>query len=245
MRRLWFLGILLCITGAEATLKNSMPTPYLEAFKQDANAKEAANPGSYILQAKTDKQELCLTFDDGPDNHITPAVLRVLKNAGVKAAFFFLGEQIEHFPTVVKQALNEGHLVLSHGYRHRDFRKRSSESVEREEIRKSKELIEALGGEDVKMFRPPYGAVTDEQIRYFASRGYRIINWSVDSFDWQKGAKEQEIVDTVLHYAHPGAIILMHSGSANKNSPKALERIIRGLKEKGYRFVRLDKLLAN
>jgi peptidoglycan/xylan/chitin deacetylase (PgdA/CDA1 family) len=38
---------------------------------------------------------VALTFDDGPDAHITPAVLDVLRRHGVKATFFLVGERAD------------------------------------------------------------------------------------------------------------------------------------------------------
>ena len=52
-----------------------------------------------------------LTFDDGPDDKNTPAVLDVLKEAGVKATFYVTGVQAKAHPEVLRRIYDEGHAI--------------------------------------------------------------------------------------------------------------------------------------
>lgn len=225
-----------------AELRNQMPSPRLEHFKAEANRKAHLFPQTYILQGDEHKKELYLTFDDGPDRRNTPKILDILKTEGVKATFFFLGEQIKRFPAVAARAHSEGHLILPHGLSHVDFRKRSIEALIKEQVLPAAKAVASVTGKEPKAFRPPYGAVTDAQIKALRLAGYRVINWSVDSFDWMRGRTSEQIVSEVEHFVHPGAIILLHSGPANSNTPEALRRLIRRLKDAGYGFGRIDTI---
>ena len=231
------LALVCMVLPLQAELRNTMPDSHLERFKQEANRKAARFPQSYILEEKTVQMRLYLTFDDGPDRVNTPKILDILKKEGVKATFFFLGERIEAAPGILRRAAREGHVILPHGNRHVDFRKHPFETVLAQQIRPVAETIEGLTQQHYPLaFRPPYGAVTDKQIEAFAKAGYRIINWSVDSFDWMKGRSSEQIVAEVMRYLHPGAIILLHSGGANRQTPRALGVLIPRLKKAGYRF---------
>ena len=58
-----------------------------------------------------------LTFDDGPSSDITPEILNILKEKGVKATFFLIHFS-EKNAELVKREDNEGHTVALHGYSH-------------------------------------------------------------------------------------------------------------------------------
>jgi peptidoglycan/xylan/chitin deacetylase (PgdA/CDA1 family) len=223
-----------------AELRNTMPNAYLERFKSDANGKAARFPDVYVLEGSKQEKQIYLTFDDGPDRVNTPKILDILKAEGVQATFFFLGSRIETSPSTVRRAAAEGHMILPHGQTHIDFRKLPFKRVLNKQILPVAKRIETITGKRFpKAFRPPYGAVTDAQIEAFAKAGYRIFNWSVDSFDWMKGRKSDQIVAEVMRYVHPGAIILLHSGAANRQTPGALKTLIALLKKAGYRFATL------
>ena len=63
--------------------------------------------------------EVLLTFDDGPHPQATPAVLDLLRDAGVKATFFLVGEQVERCPQLAAEIACAGHEVALHCHRHR------------------------------------------------------------------------------------------------------------------------------
>ena len=52
---------------------------------------------------------VALTFDDGPDPEITPRVLDLLRERGVRATFFLVGAKAERHPELVRRIAAEGH----------------------------------------------------------------------------------------------------------------------------------------
>ena len=89
-------------------------------------------PSGYILErvgAALPEKSLILTFDDGPDPQWTPKILDVLRVFHVPATFFVVGDQAEHYPSIVQQIAREGHLIGNHTYLHPDLTKISQERL--------------------------------------------------------------------------------------------------------------------
>ncbi len=69
----------------------------------------------------TQRKEVAITFDDGPDPEWTPKILDVLKKYGVKATFFQIGAEVEKYPGVAKRVFDEGHEIGNHTFTHPDI----------------------------------------------------------------------------------------------------------------------------
>ena len=190
---------------------------------------------------KSDGRELALTFDDGPHPEYTPRILDLLKEAGVKATFFVIGENVERYPDLVERMKREGHTVGNHTYGHRRVECQTEEDFYGD-VLKNKRLLESLSVKD-RLFRPP-GGVCDGKVLALAEKmDYDVILWTVDTNDWRAPAQEQ-IVESVLSSVKGGDIILMHDYVSGKsNTPEALAILRPLLAEQGYTFVTVDKLL--
>src|SRR5688500_12417880 len=81
-------------------------------------------PGAPWRMPKTETK-IYLTFDDGPVPGVTTEALSVIKEAGVKATFFCVGENVKRYPQVFQQILNDGHAVGNHTMHHVDGWKHS------------------------------------------------------------------------------------------------------------------------
>ncbi|MBE0618052.1 MAG: polysaccharide deacetylase family protein, partial [Proteobacteria bacterium] len=81
-------------------------------------------------------------------------VLDLLTERGVRATFFVLGWVAERYPGLVRRIAEEGHEVASHGYGHRRVYTQTREEF-REDVRRSKGLLEDLTGERVLGYRAP------------------------------------------------------------------------------------------
>jgi peptidoglycan/xylan/chitin deacetylase (PgdA/CDA1 family) len=199
------------------------------------------HPGLIYINGYTGKKMVCLTFDDGPDGEITPQVLNILKRYHVKASFFFVGNKIEQYPEIINTAYQEGHLVLSHTWSHRQLNAMEEQEIRRE-VEMSEDKIYELIGERPAFIRPPYGEVDEKVARAIKNRGGKIILWSIDTLDWSQKEKNN-IVKNVTEHVRPGDIILMHCDSDKTETVKALPEIITILRQKGYQFVDLGEML--
>ncbi|MDC2864524.1 peptidoglycan-N-acetylglucosamine deacetylase [Bacillus sp. BP-3] len=197
---------------------------------------------AYAFAGPYNKAEVALTFDDGPDPVYTPQVLNKLKKHGVKATFFLLGENAERYPEVVKRIVNEGHIVGNHTYNHPNLNKIDDKQYH-EQMLKTEKILQKLTGYSPKFFRPPYGIINENQMKWATEQNFMIIQWSVDTLDW-KGLNSQEITNKVLGNTFPGSILLQHTAPGGKlqGSVDALDRFIPDLTSNGARFVTLPKM---
>ena len=245
---LLFLIISSNISGyaEEPQLKNEMPEE-LESFQERVERQALDYPQFFFLRGNLEKKEIALTFDDGPDSKYTPTILDILKEKDVPATFFLLGENILHYPGIIDRIAQEGHLIANHSWSHRNFEDLSPEEVLDEELLPTQALIQNNLGRDYqlpKIIRPPYGFIPDETIEYLGEKEWKVVNWSVDTFDWDSETNSPDnILERVKKYAHPGGVILLHSGGGNReNTVEALPEIISFLQKEGYEFITIDKM---
>jgi peptidoglycan/xylan/chitin deacetylase (PgdA/CDA1 family) len=187
------------------------------------------------------KRQVALTFDDGPDITVTPAILDILDKYNVKGNFFFIGSKVNKHPEVVKNAYNKGNLVLSHTYNHVELTKLGTKEIHTE-IDNAGKAIKSVIGKEPAILRPPYGDVNEQVAAVSREEGYSLVLWSIDTLDWsQKEAKN--IVRNVMDNVRNGDIILMHSDSDKTETQKALPLIIEALQKKNFEIVDLETLL--
>lgn len=200
------------------------------------------HPDEVYINGQTNEQRVSITFDDGPDSTVTPAVLDLFKKKNITANFFFLGNQIDFYPNVVRRAYDEGHIILNHSLNHPYFTQLDPHSIKAQVIL-TEDKIKRIIGKRPAMIRPPHGMVNDNVLSGIRGTNNRIVIWSIDTMDWVKNIEIPNVVGNVLDNVRPGDIILMHSGPGQRTALSALSDIIKGLFEKGYRIVGLGELL--
>lgn len=198
--------------------------------------------GVNFTRGPAGSRRIALTFDDGPSGSTTDKVLDILKENGVVATFFVLGEMIEKHPGSLRRIVGEGHEVGNHSYSHRDMRKLDAPGIE-EEIRRTQELIERHGGVSPRIFRPPYGNTGRELREYCRETGMVICKWSVDPRDWKKTVTVDAMKSTIRDETRGGSVIILHD--IKKKTVKALPGILRELKKSGFEFILLSRMIAD
>ena len=182
--------------------------------------------------------KIALTFDDGPSAVWTPALLDGLKERGVKATFFLIGENADKNPEIVKRMAEEGHLIGNHTYHHVELIK-VSENEARLELADSSAVIVRITGKEPEYMRPPFGTwqrKLEQDIQMLP------VLWTIDPLDWTT-ENQDEIVNKVVTEAEENDIILLHD--CYKSSVEAGLRIVDILQEEGFVFVTVDELLLN
>lgn len=181
---------------------------------------------------------VALTFDDGPHETWTPALLDGLKERGVKVTFFLMGENIPGKEEIVKRMYAEGHLIGNHSYRHIQLTKAGIEEVcQAFEI--TGQMIEELTGVRPQYVRPPYGDWNEE---LECRTSLTTVLWNVDSMDWSCRNRNR-IVSKVCREVEDGDIILMHD--IFQFSEEAALDIIDRLSAEGWQFVTVDELVVD
>ena len=188
-----------------------------------------------------DKKVAYLTFDDGPDEKNTAAVLDILKQEGVKATFYVLGKNVKAYPDITKRIFNEGHALGNHSYDHDYKRLYASADSYLAEMEQADDAIYELLGVRPLITRAPSGRMGNFTAAYEAimdANGYVEHDWNVSSADAAPNHPvAQDFIDNISGQAvMNSAIILMHSSAGHEETVKALPEIIRVLREKGYSF---------
>jgi peptidoglycan/xylan/chitin deacetylase (PgdA/CDA1 family) len=165
-----------------------------------------------VSAVETTTPVIALTYDDGPDPEHTPAVLAALARHNARATFFVLAEQAEAAPELVRQTRAEGHEIGLHGAEHLDLARSSLREIITV-IRNGRQRLEAVLGEPVRHFRPPYGRQTVRSRFLVRAFGMDAILWSTNARDCFP-ADVDEYVAQALDGLRPGGIVLLHDGYA-------------------------------
>ena len=189
-----------------------------------------------------DRMEIALSFDDGPHPRLTPVILSILEEYGIKATFFMVGETVGYYPAAARAVAEAGHEIGNHTFSHRKFDRLNEEDLRRE-ISSCEEAISAVSDAPVRFIRPPEGQMSDTMRQVIGEMDYRVILWDVDTRDWAHTSPEaisRHILDTV----QAGDIILMHDFIGyDSPTPAALRLVIPALLERGFHFVTVGDLV--
>ncbi|THF82207.1 polysaccharide deacetylase family protein [Cohnella fermenti] len=176
------------------------------------------------------KEYVALTFDDGPSS-LTEKIVDVLTENEVAATFLFVGKNIGRHSEAVAYASDHGMSIGNHSWDHSVLTKVSAED-QAANLAKTNDAIEALTGNPVTLFRPPYGAVDEALVGSAEKLGMKTLLWNRDPEDWN--AKKP---DDILRYFHEvegaGGVYVMHE---DKYTLEALPEIIQYLKDKELKF---------
>ncbi len=194
-----------------------------------------------LCRSNTDSKHIALTFDDGPDEEMTPRVLDVLHQYNVKATFFLIGNKAERYPDIVRRMVEEGHTVAIHTYSHRPTFPLSNYATVVSELQDTRKAIIDITGKSPRLFRPPFGVtnlIIGKAVRYL---GLQTIGWSIRSLDTVNSRRIDKTVARVCKRLHPGGIVLLHDRLVNADV--LLDTLINEMLKRGYRAVTLDELL--
>ncbi|QDL97732.1 polysaccharide deacetylase family protein [Rhodopseudomonas palustris] len=185
-------------------------------------------------------KEVVLTFDDGPWQATTPAVLKALADQCTRAIFFPIGKHATYYPELLKQVAAAGHTVGAHTWSHANLaNKKLTEQQAKDEIEKGFAAVKwAIGGAPAPFFRFPALQHPPALVTYLGTRNVAMFSCDLDSFDF-KARKSQQVVDTVMNKLDKRGkgIILMHD--FQKSTAEALPELLRRLKAGGYKVVHM------
>lgn len=182
---------------------------------------------------------IALTFDDGPGKY-TERLLNILKEHGVKATFFIVGNRASYQKDILKRMTDEGHEVGNHSYHHPSLVEiEYQEAIDQISI--TKDIIESATGKENKLVRAPYGALNADVKEIARELNVSLIHWSLDSFDWMT-RDAQLVYDEIMCRVKDGDIILLHD--IHESTVEAMEMVIPDLINNGYRLVTVSELLT-
>jgi len=193
-----------------------------------------------FCQQQTKEKIVALTFDDGPDPVQTPKVLQVLRVHQAPACFFCIGHKIEGNEPVIRQIVNEGHLIGNHSFTHAGIFPLYSLSRMKKDLQACQSALEQVTSQQIRLFRPPFGVTNPTIAKTVRRLGYTPIGWNIRTFDTQQPSIEK-MLQRIRRKLRPGSIILLHDRMPD--SDLRLKEVLNLIREQGYTVVRLDKML--
>lgn len=212
----------------------------------DDSAVAMSIPG--VIKTCTVPKTFALTFDDGPYtwNHL---LAKLLKDNNATGTFFINGYNWgciydENLSSQLKQTFDMGHLIASHTWSHPDITKITDKQLHRQ-----LDLIEhamiAITGYKPKLFRPPFGYITERNVDLLHKRGYTIISWDVDSGD-ALHVPVEKIMARYDNWAKtcPKPHITLNHETHDTTVTKTIPHAIKVLKHAGYKLVSVAECLG-
>jgi len=200
--------------------------------------------GPYICRGTKSRKQVALTFDDGPDERSTPALLQLLSEARVAAAFFCIGKRVTANPELARRIVGDGHLLENHTYSHSKATNFYGVGRLREEIARTQDAVLKSAGVAPNLFRPPMGLSNPLVFKAARLLGLKVIGWTVRGLDTTTRDPER-IVARIVRRLKPSAIILLHDGDVPPERLVAtVSLLLESLRQRGYEVVRLDRILA-
>ncbi len=211
------------------------PSPTMTPTAAPKPEKDAYN------SVETTRKIVAMTFDDGPSPKLTPKLLDMLKERGIKATFYVVGTNAAEYPEILQRMVAEGHEIGNHSWNHPTLTRMSEAAVKSQLDRTEAAIVKATGIRSATM-RPPYGATNAKlNKRYNDEFGMKTIMWSVDPLDW-KYRNADRVQREIVAGATPGGIILAHDIHAS--TVAAMPGTLDALRAKGYEFATVSELLA-
>ncbi|WP_238122563.1 MULTISPECIES: polysaccharide deacetylase family protein [unclassified Xanthobacter] len=219
------------VTGSIST--NSVPVP--------SGPSAGPVPGHIYRSFNVDGPYIALTFDDGPNAQTTPKLLDLLKERGIKATFFVLGNMAAKHPDVLKRIADEGHEIGNHSWSHPQLTRIKLDAADKQ-VSDTNEVVFQVTGKRPHFLRPPYGSMKPALRDHLEKEyGLTIVNWSVDPLDWKR-RDSQVVYDEIMKQVQPGAIVLAHD--IYPSTVDAMARVLDDLIAKGYKFGTIPQLIA-
>ncbi len=199
-----------------------------------------------ISRGHSGKRAVALTFDDGPDTNVTPAVLKILSGYSAKATFLVTGRNAVENPDIIKEILKQGHSIGNHSYNHDPLLMLRTRRRLYNEIKSTQEALKEFGIIS-RVFRPPAG-ITNPKLRgILMELDLLCVNWSTRAFD-AGNRRVNCLSGKIMKKVKPDDIILLHDiNTLRDNMPDfltELEMLLEGLLNSGMKIVPLSELIG-
>jgi peptidoglycan/xylan/chitin deacetylase (PgdA/CDA1 family) len=193
-----------------------------------------------LIDVRTRRRLVALTFDDGPDRVVTPALLDVLERHGATATFFVMGDRAVEEPVILRGIVDGGHEVGNHLMGPQPTVLQPTVAFERDLLRCDRVLA---GVAAARHYRPASGWIRPGQVAVARRHGYRCALGSVTLV--RDPVRRPAVAARALaRHVRPGAIVVLHEGTAARSTVvETVDRFLTHLSARGYRAVSLVTLL--
>jgi peptidoglycan/xylan/chitin deacetylase (PgdA/CDA1 family) len=191
---------------------------------------------------------VALTFDACETK--TPAFLDhsisdFLVNGKIPFTIFACGRFARHNGAALQQLASLDFVEIeNHSMNHDNHMERMDDATIRREVLDAETMLKGITGKKTRYFRFPAGNYDEKALASVESLGYRVVHWSFASGDPAKTLTVEHETDWVLEKTKPGNILIFHINGRGWSTGKALPGIVATLRQRGYRFARLDEVIA-
>jgi peptidoglycan/xylan/chitin deacetylase (PgdA/CDA1 family) len=162
---------------------------------------------------------VALTFDDGPDPDVTPAVLDLLDARGAKATFFCIGEHAARHRALAAETARRGHRLENHSYTHSNGFFFHSPAMLDREIGSCQEELRLASGRSPSFFRAPAGIRSPLLEAALARASLRLASWTRRGFD-TASRDPAAVAARLTRDLAAGDVILLHDGASGRRSAR-------------------------
>jgi len=210
-------------------------------------------PGSQVfgpvpVRGSGTEPQVALTFDDGPNEPHTAALLDVLASRDVRATFFQVGRCVERHPESSRRVAEAGHVIGNHSYSHRLGAYLTHPSFAAE-IDRTQQVLADVVGLTPRLFRAPWLHRQPALLATVRQRGMQIVS---GTFGHPLEPFQPAAATLTRHAAavtRAGSILVFHDGFDARGGNRAetvaaIGPLIDILRDRGLSFVTVDTLLG-
>lgn len=194
-----------------------------------------------LWRADSASKTVYLTFDDGPIPEVTPKILAILREKGVKATFFCVGDNVRKYPELLTAILADGHHVGNHTFHHLPGWQTKTENYLQDVSEAEQIMTPFQPSASVSqprqgfLFRPPYGRMRASQKQALLKAGYKIVLWDVLTHDYNSHYSPDKMLAIVRRYTRSGSVVVFHDSlRSNERMLETLPRAIDFWQSEGY-----------
>jgi peptidoglycan/xylan/chitin deacetylase (PgdA/CDA1 family) len=194
-------------------------------------------------------KEIVLTFDDGPHPTRTREILDILDDHCVKATFFVVGRAAKRRPEFIRDTYERGHTLAGHTYSHKYF-PRITDAEGKAQIDDGENALRDVLTEvphrdrpdeyaqPAPFFRFPGLQETKSARAYLKETDRAIFSFDICTEDWRR-IKADKVYSETMRCAKKRGRGIMIFHDTKEETVKALPRILKSFKEKGYKVVHM------
>jgi probable sporulation protein (polysaccharide deacetylase family) len=210
----------------------------LAGYSHVAITKENSSKLSPIYQGNTQLKRVSFACNVFWGEEYLPVMFKAMAEENIHITFFIGGSWARKHPELVKEMALNGHELANHSFTHPHPNALTKEQ-NKDQIRKTEELIYAITEQKTMLYAPPYGEFNQTVLQAADELGYKTIMWTADTIDWQRPPADV-IKARVLKKVQNGAIILMHP---TEPTAEALPSLMKELKQQGYEIVPVSQIV--
>ncbi len=218
-----------------------------EKGRGDASPLSSLPPVKIIRRVENPYNWIAITFDacatQSQSNSFDEPLFEILRRERIPATVFTSGRWVEAHPDAMKRLVAEPQLELAnHSYGHPHMKKLSALEIA-DELERTEEALGRYGRQSVA-FRPPFGEFNGRVLEVARNKRIPSVLWDVVSGDPSAKVTAEGMTRSVLRQTRSGSIVIFHINGRAAQTATALPGILRQLRERGFQFVPLSKLLA-